>query len=107
MNRNSKKDIKEELKKRFAPRVNFNKYKIERFLLKYDNGYYKTINEKENFILTAVEEKALDIIQDETFDMAMQMGLIVHDYGYKWKGTNGELALFAELLSEKFLEKEG
>lgn len=46
------------------------------------------------------EEKVAEIIQDATFDKAMQMDLIEYDKGYKWKGTLGELALFAELLSE-------
>ena len=104
--RNSSKDVREEIKRRFVQRVNFDIKKIERILLKFDNGYYDRIYEEENFTLTPEEEKVVEIIQDATFDKAMQMGLIEYNKGYKWKGTNGELALFAELLSEKLSIKK-
>ena len=55
--RNSNKDARDEIQRRFVQRVNFDIKKIERILLKFDNGYYDRIYEEENFTLTPEEEK--------------------------------------------------
>lgn len=86
-----------------ATHFDFDEEITKKLLFRFDNGYfnYKEFEENEIPEITEDDEIFIDILNDEGFNEAMHIGLIKFDNGYKWCGTNGELALFADLMSEK------